>query len=182
MSDGVSTMPTGASPSAALPIARFVLRLLIVLNWLWGAAILALLVALPNREWIMSAFDLSPSPEADRLILAMRVIASLGVVMIALNYGILKRLVAMVDTVRAGDPFVAGNALRLQTIAWTLLALQLLSIVIGTIANAISTPAHPIHLDAGFSVNGWIAVILTFVLARVFAEGTRMRDDLQGTV
>jgi len=25
-------------------------------------------------------------------------------------------------------------------------------------------------------------VFLTFVLARVFAEGTRMRDDLEGTV
>ena len=28
----------------------------------------------------------------------------------------------------------------------------------------------------------WLAVLLTFVLARVFAEGARMRDDLQGTV
>ena len=175
-------MPKGASPSAALPIAYFVLRVLIVLNWLWGAAILALLVSLPNREWIMSAFKLSPSPDADRLIVAMRVIAALGVVMIALNYGILKRLVAMVDTVRAGDPFVAANSRRLQAIAWTLLGLQVLGIVIGMIANAISTPAHPIHLDAGFSINGWIAVLLTFVLARVFAEGTRMREDLEGTV
>jgi hypothetical protein len=25
-------------------------------------------------------------------------------------------------------------------------------------------------------------VLLTFLLARVFAEGTRMRDDLEGTV
>jgi hypothetical protein len=63
-----------------------------------------------------------------------------------------------------------------------LLALQLLSLVIGGIARAISTPAHPFHLDAGFSVNGWLAVILTFVLARVFTEGATMREDLEGTV
>ena len=49
--------------SAALPIARVVLQILIVLNWLCGAAILALLVVMPNEQWIMSAFDLSPSPE-----------------------------------------------------------------------------------------------------------------------
>ena len=36
--------------------------------------------------------------------------------------------------------------------------------------------------DAGFSVTGWLAVLLTFLLARVFAEGTLMRDDLEGTV
>ena len=44
--------------SAALPIAYVVLRILIVLNWLSGAAILALLFAMPNRQWIMSAFQL----------------------------------------------------------------------------------------------------------------------------
>jgi hypothetical protein len=70
----------------------------------------------------------------------------------------------------------------LQSIAWALLALQLLSLVIGAIGKAVSTPAHPLHLDAGFSVNGWLAVLLTFLLARVFAEGTHMRDDLEGTV
>jgi len=47
---------------------------------------------------------------------------------------------------------------------------------------AISTPAHPLHLDAGFSINGWLAVLLTFLLARVFAEGAAMREDLEGTV
>jgi len=175
-------MPEPVSPSAALPIAHIVLRILIILNWLMAAAILALLIALPNERWIMSAFKLSPSPDADRVIMGLRAVAVLGLVTIPLNYGILKRLLAMVETVRAGDPFVASNAERLRAIAWTLLALQLLSIVIGAIGKAVSTPAHPVHLDAGFSINGWLAVLLTFLLARVFAEGTLMRDDLDGTV
>jgi Protein of unknown function (DUF2975) len=84
--------------------------------------------------------------------------------------------------VRAGDPFVAANAVRLRAIAWILLVLQVLSLIVGAIANAISTPARPIDVDAGFSINGWLAVLLTFLLARVFAEGTLMRDDLEGTV
>jgi hypothetical protein len=168
--------------SAALPLAHFVLRILIVVNWLMGAAILALLVVMPNKQWIMDAFKLSPSPDAERLIMGLRAIAVLGLAGIPLNYAVLKRLLAMVLTVRAGDPFVAENAHRLQSIAWALLALQLLSLVIGAIARAVSSPAHPVHLDAGFSISGWLAVILTFLLARVFAEGTHMREDLEGTV
>ncbi len=175
-------MSRPASSSAALPIAYVVLRILIVVNWLFGAAILALLVATPNRQWIMSAFQLSPSPEAERLIMGLQAIAVVGLAAIPLNYAVLKRLLAIVETVRAGDPFVAANASRLQAIAWALLALQLLSLVIGAIANTVSTPAHPLDVDAGFSINGWLAVLLTFLLARVFAEGTLMREDLEGTV
>ena len=168
--------------SAALPIAHVVLRILIVLNWLGGAAILALLVVMPNEQWIMAAFKIPPSPDAGRLVMGLRAVAVLGLGTIPLNYVVLKRLLAIVGTVREGDPFVAANAARLQTIAWSLLALQLFSIVIGAIGKAVSTPAHPVHLDAGFSINGWLAVLLTFLLARVFAEGTLMREDLKGTV
>jgi hypothetical protein len=175
-------MSRPVSSSAALPIAYVVLRILIVVNWLGGAAILALLVVIPNEQWIMSALELSPSPEAERLVMGLRAIAVLGLAVIPLNYAVLKRLLAIVDTVRGGDPFVAANASRLQVIAWVLLALNLLSIVIGAIAKTVSTPAHPLDLDAGFSINGWLAVLLTFLLARVFAEGTLMREDLEGTV
>ena len=170
------------SSAAALPIAYVLLRILIVVNWLGGVAILALLVVMPNEQWIMSAFKLSPSPDAERLVMGLRAIAVLGLASIPLNYVVLKRLLAIVETVRGGDPFVAANASRLQAIAWVLLALNLLSIVIGAIAKAVSSPAHPLDIDAGFSINGWLAVLLTFLLARVFAEGAHMRDDLEGTV
>ena len=58
-------MSSKASSSAALPIAYVVLRILILLNWLSGAALLVLLLLMPNEQWIMSAF-ISPSPEAER--------------------------------------------------------------------------------------------------------------------
>ena len=175
-------MSRPAPSSAALPIAHVMLRILIVVNWLVAAAIAVLLLAMPTEQWLMSVFKLSPSPEADRLIMAFHAIAVLGLVAIPVNYAVLKRLLAIVETVRAGDPFVAANAYRLQEIAWALLALQLLSLVIGAIARTISTPAHPVHLDAGFSISGWLTVLLTFLLARVFAEGALMREDLAGTV
>jgi hypothetical protein len=168
--------------SAALPIAYVLLRILVVLNWLLGAAILALLLVMPNEQWIMSAFKLTPSPDATRLVWGLRAVAAIGVASIPINYMILKRLLAMVDTVRMGDPFVAANARRLQGIGWALVALQLLGLLVAIISRLVSTPAHPVDLDSSFSVNGWLAVLLTFVLARVFAEGAGMREDLEGTV
>jgi hypothetical protein len=168
--------------TAALPIAYVLIRLLIVLNWLFGLAILILLLVSPNEQWIMSAFKLTPSPDTNRLIMGLRVIAVLGLVAIPINYLILKRLLAIVLTVRAGDPFLAVNASRLQAIGWALLALQILGLVIAAIAKGVSSSAHPLDIDSGFSANGWLAVLLTFILARVFAEGTLMREELEGTV
>lgn len=171
------------SYSAALPTAYVFLRILRLLNWLSGAAIFALLTAtVLAEEWTLNALGISTTSEIRRLIMPLRSIAALGVVAVAINDGILRRLLAMVETVRRGDPFVASNADRLHAIAWALLALQLISLAIGAIGKAVSTAEYPLHLNAGFSASGWLAVLLTFVLARVFAEGTLMREDLQGTV
>ena len=176
-------LPMSRSYSAALPIAYVVLRILVVLNWLSGAAIFALLTAtIVAEEWTMTALGITSSDWIREAIMPLRAVAALGVVAVLLNNAVLKRLLAIVETVRVGDPFVAANASRLQAIAWVLLALQLFSLVIAAIGKVASTPEHPLHLDAGFSINGWLAVILTFVLARVFAEGTVMREDLEGTV
>jgi hypothetical protein len=169
--------------SSALPIAWITLRILILFNWLSGAAILALLTATAvARTWTMTALGITAETGIPSQLPGLQMIAVLGVAAVLVNYAVLTRLVAMVETVRCGDPFVATNADRLRAIAWLLLALQLIGIVIAAIGKAISTPEHPLHLDAGFSPSGWLAVVLTFVLARVFAEGTLMREDLEGTI
>lgn len=169
-------------PSTALSIAHFVLRSLIVLNLLSGVAIFVLLALSSHTPWVMSAFKLAPSPETFRLIWGMRAIAVLGLCAVPVNNLFLQRLLAIVETVRAGGPFVALNAHRLRAMAWALLTLQCLSIVIGGIASAVSTPASPLNVDAGFSINAWLTVLVLFLLAQVFAEGTQMREDLEGTV
>ena len=175
-------MQTVKAHSTALPLAHLTLRILIVLNWLGGVGIAILLIGMPTSAWIRSALKIPPFADARALIIGLHAIAVLGLLAIPVNYIVLKKLLAMVETVRAGDPFVITNAERLQSIACGLLALQLLSIVIGGIAESISSSAHPLDFDAGFSVTGWLAVLLTFLLARVFREGARMRDDLEGTV
>jgi hypothetical protein len=169
--------------STALPIAYVVLRILVVVNWIYGAAILGLaIVANANRQWFMRAIQVPEGLDPNPIMMGLTAIATFGLLAVPLNHLILTRLLRMLETVSRGDPFVAANAYRINAIAWALLGLQILSIVIAMIGRMIASKDFPIHLDAGFSVNGWLAVILTFVLARVFAEGALMREDLEGTV
>jgi hypothetical protein len=169
--------------SAALPIAYVTLRILIIVNWVYGAAVLGLVVfANSYPAWFMRAIDVPAGMDPKPIMIGLTAIATLGLLAVPLNHLILTRLLRMVKTVSRGDPFIRANAYRLNAIAWALLALQLLSMVIGGIGKAIASKQFPLHLDAGFSTSGWLAVILTFVLARVFAEGALMREDLEGTV
>ena len=103
---------------------------------------------------------------------------------LALSRPLLRGLVVLnlLYAAAIGLLFVAGNARRLQAIAWWVLAGEVLRLAIGATAWAASSPAQGLDLDTGFSLAPWLAVLLLFVLARVFAEGTRLRDDLAGTV
>ena len=67
-------------------------------------------------------------------------------------------------------------------LAWWVLAGEVLRLLVGAIAWSVSRYVQPLHMHVGFSFAPWLAVLLLFVLARVFDEGTRMRDDLEGTV
>lgn len=169
--------------SAALPIAFVAINFLVLLNLFGGAAILALLVSTIVAEaWTYKALGIDPESWIPAVIPGLRAVAALGLVGTALNHVVLRRLLGIIVTVRQGDPFVAANARRLLVIAWSLLGLQLLSLTIAAVGRLISTPQHPVELDAGFSINGWLAVLLAFVLARIFAEGTLMREELEGTI
>jgi hypothetical protein len=162
----------------ALTASHVILRILVVLNWAFGAVILAVLILSVTRGWP----GFGRSPENDRLLLGMRGVAVAGLISVPLHLILLKRLLAIVQSVRAGDPFIAENASRLQTIGWTLLGLQLLSVAVALIARVVSTAEHPFRVHAGFSTGGWLAVLLSFVVARVFVEGARMRGELEATV
>lgn len=167
----------------ALTLTRRLLRVLIGLNQLVGAAILTLLVAILVAEGpVMGALGV-PAPGRDtRLILGMRVIMVLGIAAVPIAHVVLTRLLTIVHTVGDGDPFVIENAGRLQRIAWSVLGLEVLSLSIGAVAAGASTEQAPLDIDWGLSVTRWLAVLLLFVLARVFEQGARMREDLAGTV
>jgi hypothetical protein len=176
------TAMRSSSPDA-LPVTRRVLKILIRLNQLMGAGILALLAASLAAEGpVMSALGAGPAAGNPGLMVGMRLIMVLGIAGVIVAHVVLTRLLAIVDTVAGGDPFVIENAARLAGIAWGVLGLELLHLAVGAVAAGVSTAEAPLDLDWGFSVTRWLAVLLLFVLARVFEQGSRMREDLAGTV
>jgi hypothetical protein len=169
--------------SPALGPTRKVLKVLKVLNWFYGGAILALLIAsFAEPEWFFRAIGVKPGGDSGTIAGGMRAMAALGVATIPINVAILDRLIAMVDTVRAGDPFVTGNAVRLRQVAWCVLGLEVIHLAIGAIIRMLRATAQHIDMDWSFSLTPLIAVLLIFVLANVFEHGARMRADLEGTV
>ncbi|MES2057842.1 MAG: DUF2975 domain-containing protein [Pseudomonadota bacterium] len=166
-------------------MVRFVRRLiplLLLLNWLCAGGF-ALLLLVSLVEPMMAAHIARRfGPDLLSLVLwSMRAILLLGIVVACVAHVIFRRLAAIVATVAAGDPFVAANARRLRHIAWALLAIQFLDLVYGLIVVPLSAATHE-YFGWNFSLTGWLAVLLLFVLSHVFAQGAAMRDDLQGTV
>ena len=167
-----------AASARALSVARPVIRGLSVLNLLYAVGISGLLVSsllMPGWPERALGFDLVSNP---LMPYGLRAIVVLGLAGAALVHTILRRLLAIVDTVRDGDPFIAANALHLNAIAWSVLALEVLRLLVGAVASAVWEPGRL----GGFTFAPWLAVLLLFVLSGVFAQGARMRADLEGTV
>ena len=167
----------------ALRASRKVLSALVVMNVVYGLAIAGLLIwSFLNKDWVITALGVRPALERDSMVRGMRMIAFIGILAVPLFHVFLKRLLDIVDTVRAGDPFISDNARRMQTIAWTLLGMQVMHMLIGFVAARTRSEVQELDIDWSFSITPWIAVLLLFVLARVFEHGARMRADLEGTV
>jgi hypothetical protein len=171
--------------SSALPdplsLSRKLLKVVIALNLAMGAFIVVLLIAsLVAHEFIMTA--LGAHLGGPGFLMAVRAIMVLGIVAVPVTHVVLTRLLDIVETVGEGDPLIAENAARLQTIAWAVLALELLHLAVGAVAAAASSGPHPLDIDWNFSLSRWLTILLLFVLARVFEHGARMRDELLGTI
>ena len=163
----------------ALAAARPIIVGLTVLNLAYavclaGALVVSFLITgWPERPLgaeLLARYPLAPD--------GLRAIVALGIVGAALVHLVLRRLLAIVDTVRSGDPFVLENARRLDTIAWSVMTLEVLRLIIIAIAAAVWEPGRL----GGFSFTPWLAVLMLFVLSGVFAYGARLREDLEGTV
>ncbi len=104
-----------------LTVARGVLRVGNGINWLFGIATLAaLLVSFPLGDRL-AAHLVAKYPHGDiaGTIAVVRVIGLLAIVAAVAAHQIFTRLLAIVATVDAGDPFIIDNAARLACISKT---------------------------------------------------------------
>lgn len=166
-----------------LVLSRTVLQMLVKLNVILAILIFALFIAtLIAGGPVMRALGAIPTPDSGRLMLGMRGIMVIGILAAPVVHFIYTRLLAIVETVNAGDPFVIENAARLQTIAWAIVGLELMHVGVVVLANGVWVGTQKVDIGGKFSVTPWLTILLLFVLARVFDQGARMRDELSGTV
>ena len=157
-----------------------------IANWLNWAFVVGFIVALLMSFVFADALATQLASKyhgrnVAETIVTMRALALIGIPAGFALHQIFTRLHAVVATVRAGDPFVAANADRLQRIGWALLVLQLLDLALGGIGVVFDRLGVDYATwTPGFT--GWIAVLMIFVLARVFRIGAAMSDDLALTV
>jgi hypothetical protein len=169
--------------STALFATRITLRTLIVLNWIFGALIFGLLaMSFLADVWTWRALGVGSVADHEGIVAGMRAIMVIGIAGTPIAYAVFARLLTIVETVRRGEAFTTENAGRLRTIAWAMVGLEVLHICVVVIASAVSTKEVPLHINGTFQITGWLAILLLFVLAQVFLEGARMREDLEGTV
>lgn len=166
-----------------LALSRTALRILIKLNVILGILIFGLLISsLIAGGFVMRALGVIPTPDSGRLIFGMRGIMVIGILAVPVVHFVFTRLLAIVETVKAGDPFVGENATRLQAIAWAIVGLELMHVAVVILANGVAVGTQKVDIGGKFSVTPWLTILLLFVLARVFDQGARMRDELEATV
>ncbi|MHA3841833.1 DUF2975 domain-containing protein [Sphingomonas aestuarii] len=165
-----------------LNVVRRLLQILLVLNWVAVAGFIAFAGFLALApEYMAGQFTEDFGANADAARDALIGMMAVGIVAAFPVHLIFTRLIAMIDTVRVGQPFTAANADRLRLIAWGMLALQFIDIAFGWFAWRLGEATGEL-IGWQFSVTGWLAVLLLFVLARVFQQGAAMQDELEATV
>ncbi len=94
---------------------------------------------------------------------------------------IINRLRKVFETLIRGDPFLAENVARLRIIGLGLIAVEGLGYLVRLAAHLTATT---MSRDFSFSINltAWFAILVVFVLAEVFREGARLRDEAELTI
>lgn len=161
----------------------WVLRLCNWLNWAVAALLTLLLTFIAiDPETFRNQFiqGLGIAEGETALIWLVGSCAMIIVVAVAAHV-ILIRLVHMLRDAQAGAAFTLINAQRLATIAWALLAINVIDLAFGQLSIWASAESGE-YFGWSLSFTGWLAVPLLLVLSRLFREGAAMRDDLEGTV
>ncbi len=168
-------------------ILRFtlgLLRLLSVLNIVVAFAfVLGLIASIPLHDLFAAKIAAKyPAADTETIVSGVRALLLLGIVAALPAHLIFSRLAAVIGTVLAGETFAAPNARRVRQIGWALLAIQLLDFPLLLIVRRFDGLGLGGESASSLSIGGWLSVLVAFVLARVFAEGAALREDLEGTV
>lgn len=171
------------TPSKTSPAIGFLKVLLAVIWWVgWPFLIIFTLILLYACVALLGVESAQNAFESITPLTAVISLASV-IVITAVFLTIVAQLRQICKTLMTGDPFVPSNARRLRII-WIAVAggevLRLLSTFIISKVSQGSDDMPEVATDLRIYV--WFMVLALIILAEVFREGARMRQDAKLTV
>ena len=166
-----------------LGIARAILTFLMGLTIFVGATIAIIVpVVLLNQDRVLAEFAPSSAMAGGDVIGAILAVLILVAGIVALSFLFMRHLRRIVDTVRQGDPFIPENAMRLRSMAWLSIVLQVVALFAGALTMWLEEATKNLEANFDISIGGILLPLVLFILARVFRRGAEMREELEGTV
>ncbi|MGJ3233069.1 MAG: DUF2975 domain-containing protein [Oceanicaulis sp.] len=177
-------------PGSLASLLKFLLDAAFYLFWaLLGLASLIIVLIVFIGLYRVTGFGDPPEGVAQFLAMDFVLALPMAVVAIAALIFIIDRLRRIFRTLIGGDPFVPENANHLRAIAIGIGVYQILHYAShGVISLVFTLSGRPVEgggrLVPEFSLNlgAWFAVLALFVLAEVFREGARLRDEQKFTI
>ncbi len=165
---------------------RFVhalLGFLNILNWVMGVLFLFLFAFIAMEpatlsEQLNTEFT---AGETGALMTWLSICCAVTLVVVPLAHIIFVRLRWMIRDAEIGEVFSSQSVASLRIIAFALLGISAADLVFGLASVSVSERTGE-YLGWSPSLSIWLVSGLLFVLARIFADGIAMREDLEGTV
>ncbi len=172
--------PLAGVLSAGLRAAELVVWIAAGLIAVAAIASAAAYAGLVGDGWGETVRAETPMPAAFAMLEFLRVgVLVAGLIMIV------RALRGVFAELSAGDPFTPANAVRLRTIALAAAGIEGARVLLALIARALAGP-DSVALSGGlahvFHPTAWVLALVLVVLADVFREGARLREDAKLTV
>jgi Protein of unknown function (DUF2975) len=157
-----------------------------ICNWLnWAGCIIYVLgigILSISPDKFLAALGRAFTPNGAEM--TLQTLQGIAILIIPTTYAahrIFKAIGQIIDSAIQGEPFVVSNAALLRIIGWALLAIQFLDLIAGYLVMRFSDATGE-YWGWSLAVTGWLAALLMFVLAHIFEQGAKLRDDLEGTI
>lgn len=175
--------PDDKTASKASPAIGF-LNILLTIIWWGGWAFLALFTLLSAYAGLGVLGVEAVNKSFENITPFMALISSVSVIIVAAVFLIIvKQLRYICKTLVTGDPFVPDNARRLRTIWIAVAAGEILRLCSTFVISRISQGTEEMSVVAtDLRIYVWFMVLALIILAEVFREGARMRQDAKLTV
>lgn len=143
-----------------------------IILWIAFIGLAVAMAVVPFATLISGATDGGFGVSAEKYLNIAHHFVTFAVMLFVVN-----RLLEILKTLRFGSPFVKENADRFRGLGYALLIGEGAKFVFGFMSLIMDA-----EVETNSSIISWLSIIAVFVLAEVFREGARMKEEQDLTV